>query len=125
MIVSWNIFSLFVCHLNMILFSKKNKNKNKCGSSCREFKLSIVTNTCVWIYFTSISTKELDDASTFNVWLERFRKRYNRSFGVISGEGTSLRQNITDDWQWRLSTIVQDYHPVEIYNCDQASLFYK
>ena len=54
---------------DLILEEKIKIHENECGSSCRElrdeFKLSIVTNTCVWIYFTSISTKELDDASTF------------------------------------------------------------
>ncbi|CAF4196759.1 unnamed protein product, partial [Rotaria sordida] len=72
--------------------------------------------------------QELDDASTFkasNGWLERFRKRYNINFRVISGEGASVDQNIVGEWKLRLLTILQDYNPADIYNCDETSLFYK
>ncbi|CAF3381248.1 unnamed protein product [Rotaria sp. Silwood1] len=72
--------------------------------------------------------QELDDASTFkasNGWLERFRTRYNINFRVISGEGASVDQNITDDWKLRLLTILQNYNPADIYNCDETGLFYK
>ncbi len=72
--------------------------------------------------------QQLDDTSTFkasNGWLERFRNRYNIHFRVISGEGASVDQNIIDDWKQRLSLIIKDFNPCDIYNCDETGLFFK
>ena len=51
-----------------------------------------------------------------NGWLDRFRTHYNIQFRVISG---------VDDWKMRLSSIIEHYNPVDVFNCDETGLFYE
>ena len=72
---------------------------------------------------------DLDDSSdkfkASNGWLDRFRTRYNIQFRAISGESRSVDQSIADAWGVRLSTIIEHYDPVDVFNCDETGLLYK
>ncbi|CAF3728391.1 unnamed protein product [Rotaria socialis] len=121
-----------------------NLNKKIKRKTCSDFSQSI--NQLVYEWFTAQRAKripvsgpllqayarkaaqELGDESGFkasNGWLERFRVRYNVHFRMISGEGASVDQDTVSDWRARLSTILEQYNPVDIYNCDETGLYYK
>ena len=55
-----------------------------------------------------------------NGWLDRFRRRYNIRFRIISGEAEAVDDNTIEDWKWRLPVILEHYNPVDVYNCDEA-----
>ena len=44
---------------------------------------------------------------------------------MISGEGAAIDEHTVSDWKTRLSTIFEQYNPVDIYNCDETGLYYK
>ncbi|CAF4468475.1 unnamed protein product, partial [Rotaria sp. Silwood2] len=72
--------------------------------------------------------QELGDKSGFkasNGWLKRFRVRYNVHFRMISGKGAAVNQDTVIYWKTRLSTILEQYNPVDVYKCDETSLYYK
>jgi predicted DNA-binding protein YlxM (UPF0122 family) len=121
-----------------------NLNKKVKRKTSHDFSQSI--NELVYEWFTAQRAKkipvsgpilqtyarkvaqELGDESGFkasNGWLERFRIRYNVHFRVISGEGAAVNQDTVTDWKTRLSTILEQYNPVDIYNCDETGLYYK
>ena len=78
-------------------------------------------------YAKKVAT-EMNDTSGFkasNGWLERFRARHNIQFRVISGEGAAVKAETVADWMTRLPKIIEGYHPVDIYNCDETGLFFK
>ena len=71
---------------------------------------------------------ELGDTSGFkasNGWLDRFRTRYNIRLRVISDEAEAVDDNTNEDWKSRLPVILEHYNPVDVYNCDETSLFFK
>ena len=71
---------------------------------------------------------ELGDTSGFkasNGWLDRFRTRYNIRFRVVSDEAEAVDDNTIEDWKSRLPVILEHYNPVDVYNCDETSLFFK
>ncbi|CAF4555308.1 unnamed protein product, partial [Rotaria sp. Silwood2] len=71
---------------------------------------------------------ELNDKSDFkasNGWLDRFRARYNIKFRAISGESAAVDPDAVDDWKSRLSSMLKDYNPGDVYNCDETGLFFK
>lgn len=71
---------------------------------------------------------DMDNDSNFkasNGWLERFRARHNIQFRIISGEAAAVNDETVDDWKARLPNILQDYHPTDVYNCDETGLFFK
>ena len=72
--------------------------------------------------------EHLDKSGNFkasNGWLDRFRTRYSIRFRMISGESRSVDQSTVDDWKVRLSSIIEHYNPVDVFNCDETGLFYK
>ncbi|CAF1172021.1 unnamed protein product [Rotaria sordida] len=72
--------------------------------------------------------KKLDHSNEFkasNGWLDRFRTRYNINFRIISGESRSIDEDTIIDWKSRLSNIIEDYDPHDVFNCDETALFYK
>ena len=60
-----------------------------------------------------------------NGWLEKFRKRYNISHRVISGENSSVNVLTVNDWVQQIPIITEHYNAKNIFNCDKTRLFYK
>ena len=69
-----------------------------------------------------ISDLEFDCSSG---WLERFKVRHDISFKHICGETNSVVTNSIEmeNWQTKLSKILQDYSPDQIYNADETVFF--
>jgi hypothetical protein len=61
-------------------------------------------------------------------WLERFKVRHGIvEFKRVCGEsksGNHSSENM-DVWKSRLSTILKDYHPNDIFNADETGIFYR
>lgn len=97
------------------------------GLLLKELKKIPVSGPILQSYARKVA-QDLGDESGFkasNGCLERFRVRYNVNFRVISGEGAAVDQDTVSDWKMRLSTMLEQYNPVDIYNCDEMGLYYK
>jgi hypothetical protein len=71
-----------------------------------------------------ISDLEFDCSSG---WLERFKVRHDISFKHVCGEANCVVTNSIEmeNWQTKLSKILQDYSPDQIYNDDETGIFYR
>jgi len=71
-----------------------------------------------------ISDLEFDCSS---VWLERFKVRHDISFKRVCGEANYVETNSIEmeNWQTKLSKILQDYNPDQIYHADETGIFYR
>ncbi|XP_047027976.1 tigger transposable element-derived protein 4-like [Helicoverpa zea] len=59
-------------------------------------------------------------------WLGKFKQRHHINYGKISGEARSVDTNVTHDWINRVwSKFTQKYAPSDIFNSDEAGIFYK
>jgi transposase-like protein len=59
-------------------------------------------------------------------WLSRFKARHGYQFRTICGESRAAPQKSVDDWKTGLlPTILAEYPPEDIFNCDETGLFYK
>ena len=71
-----------------------------------------------------ISDLEFDCSSG---WLERFKVHHDISFKCVCGEANSIETNsiAMENWQTKLSKILQDYSPDQIYNANETGIFYR
>lgn len=61
-----------------------------------------------------------------NGWLDRFKKRNNITCGRIVGEASSVCPTDVSDWMENVwPEIIRDYAEKDIFNADEAGLFYK
>ncbi|KAH9124184.1 hypothetical protein LEN26_009763 [Aphanomyces euteiches] len=60
-----------------------------------------------------------------NGWLQGFRVRHNIQFRTLSGESAVVNMETVNDWMQSIATLVQDYHPDDIFNCDETGLFWR
>lgn len=67
----------------------------------------------------------LDTFKASNGWLEKFRNRHAISFRKINGESASVDNSTVEEWTNRLSTILDGYHPSDVFNADETGLFYR
>ncbi|KAJ8718060.1 hypothetical protein PYW07_005990 [Mythimna separata] len=59
-------------------------------------------------------------------WLGKFKQRHHINYGKRSGEARSVDTNVTHDWINRVwSRITEKYAPSDIFNADEAGIFYK
>ena len=59
-------------------------------------------------------------------WLERFKTRHGIAFRQMSGEATSVTNDMTADWlEVKLPALLREYQPVDIFNADKTGLFWK
>ena len=71
------------------------------------------------------ASEELGD-STFtasNGWLDRFKKRYNITSKVISGEAGGVSEETVSSWKERLPSILSGYSPENVLNMDETAIF--
>ncbi|CAC5376698.1 Cell division cycle protein 23 homolog [Mytilus coruscus] len=59
-------------------------------------------------------------------WLEQFKGLHNIAFKKICGESKSVQENSDEmnEWKNRLSNLLNDYSPDQIYNADEPGLFF-
>lgn len=61
-----------------------------------------------------------------NGWFTRFKQRNNLTYLTVCGESGSTDANVVDDWRKRtLAPLLQEYKEDDVYNLDEAALFYK
>ena len=66
------------------------------------------------------------DFSASNGWLHHFKQRHGYSWRTISGEAACVNPSDVDKWtSGPLATLLEDYNPDDIYNCDETGLFWK
>ena len=59
-------------------------------------------------------------------WLDRFKKRREVTFRMVSGEANSVPKNIVDDFLHnKLPKLLEEYEPKDIFNADETGLFFK
>ncbi|XP_064479166.1 tigger transposable element-derived protein 4-like [Ornithodoros turicata] len=68
----------------------------------------------------------MPDFKCSNGWLERFKKRHAVRSTPINGESGAVNQDTVDTWRRnRLVELLEVYPDRDIYNLDEAALFYK
>ena len=72
------------------------------------------------------ANEELGDATfkASNGWLDRFKKRYNITSKVISGEAGGVSEETVASWKERLPSILSGYSPENVLNMDETGQFY-
>lgn len=75
------------------------------------------------LMFASLTGKESFIAS--NGWLEKFNKRANITFKLISGEAKDVCPITVNQWKKNIKEICDDYSPEDIFNADESGLFWK
>lgn len=60
-----------------------------------------------------------------NGWLEKFRKRYNILFKVMSGEAQGVNQAVVTDYREKIASLCDGYSPSNIFNCDESGIFWR
>jgi predicted DNA-binding protein YlxM (UPF0122 family) len=72
-----------------------------------------------------LDPENADDFKASNGWLEKFRTRHGIQYRILSGESAAVDVSIVDEWQNRLSSIIDKYDPNDVYNADETGLFFK
>lgn len=61
-----------------------------------------------------------------NGWLDRWKKRNNISYGKIVGEAASVCATDVENWKSQVwADLIKEYEEKDIFNADEAGLFYK
>ncbi|CAF4851692.1 unnamed protein product, partial [Rotaria socialis] len=66
-----------------------------------------------------------DEFKASNGWLEKFRTRHNIQYRTICGESAAVDIATVEEWRDRLSSIIDEYDPNDVYNADETGLFFK
>ncbi|XP_060603896.1 tigger transposable element-derived protein 4-like, partial [Ruditapes philippinarum] len=68
----------------------------------------------------------MENFQATNGFIERFKNRHGISSKTLSGEGASVDNSQTENWmQSKLTSLIKDYEPKNVYNIDEAGVFYK
>lgn len=68
----------------------------------------------------------IEDFHASDGWLDRFKRRHDINFRVISGESANVTSAQTDQWSTiTLPKLLKDYAPRDIFNADETGLFFK
>ena len=72
------------------------------------------------------ASEELSDPTfkASNGWLDRFKKWYNITSKVISGEAGGVSKETVTSWKERLPTILSGYSPENVLNMDERGQFF-
>lgn len=57
-------------------------------------------------------------------WLHRFKERHGLVYRVVCGEGKKVDQSAVSDWLNTLPALISDYAPCDVFNADEAGLFF-
>lgn len=68
---------------------------------------------------------KLDKFKPSNGWIEGFKKRNGLSFKQICGEENAVNPETCERWKEQLKTLIEGYEPRNIFNADEAALFFK
>ncbi|XP_064479058.1 tigger transposable element-derived protein 4-like [Ornithodoros turicata] len=68
---------------------------------------------------------DIHDFKFSDGWLRNFKKRYDLAFKKMCGESGAVDMTIVENYSDRLQSLLQQYSPDDIFNCDETGLFYK
>lgn len=68
---------------------------------------------------------KIENFSSTDGWLDRFKARHNIKFRNICGEKNDVDTCASDEWIQQIPAITHGYHPRDIFNLDETALFYK
>ncbi|CAH2217988.1 jg15871 [Pararge aegeria aegeria] len=71
------------------------------------------------------SKLHIDNFSGSNGWLEGVKKRNDIAFKNVCGESNSVDNNECNEWIKNLPALLHDYSPDDVFNADEACVFYK
>ncbi|XP_056639362.1 tigger transposable element-derived protein 6-like [Diorhabda sublineata] len=71
------------------------------------------------------SKLHIDNFSGSNGWLEGFKKRNDIGIKNVCGESSSVDNKECNKWIKNVPALLHDYSPDDIFNADEACLFYK
>lgn len=87
---------------------------------------AIVTTSILQMKAEEIAQLLGKDFNCTESWIYRFRERHNIVLGTISGEACSVDKNQCSDWRVSVwPKIREGYQAKDIFNVDEAGLFYK
>ena len=59
-------------------------------------------------------------------WLQRWKKRYDITFKMVSGESQAVSEEMLNPWtETCLPTLLSNYNLKDIYNADESGLFFQ
>ncbi|KAL4121977.1 hypothetical protein QTP88_014392 [Uroleucon formosanum] len=58
-------------------------------------------------------------------WLENWKNRHNIIFRKICGESASVNDSLCNEWLGKLTNIIKEYSPDDVFNVDETALFFK
>ncbi|KAH9129406.1 hypothetical protein LEN26_008995, partial [Aphanomyces euteiches] len=67
----------------------------------------------------------MESFSASNGWLQSFRARHNIQFRTLSGEAAVVNMDTVCDWTQSIASVINDYSPNGIFNCDETGLFWR
>ncbi|XP_040358278.1 tigger transposable element-derived protein 6 [Ixodes scapularis] len=67
---------------------------------------------------------DIADFTCSNGWVDRFRKRHGISYRAVSGEAASVDPICVEAFKSSLPSIIAEYHPRDVFNADEAGLFF-
>ena len=68
---------------------------------------------------------ELTDFRASNGWLDSWKHKFSIAHFKVCGESCDMNMDTVNDFQSRIDTIVRDYKPQDISNCDETGLFFR
>jgi hypothetical protein len=66
---------------------------------------------------------ELTYFKASNGWLDSWKNRFSIAYFKVCGESDDVNMDTVNDFQSRINTIVRDYKPQDIFDCDETGLF--
>ena len=66
----------------------------------------------------------VDQFKASNAWLQSFLKRHNIVFRTMSGESGDVNITIVSEWKSKLPNLIKDYHPRDIYNNMDETVYF-
>lgn len=67
----------------------------------------------------------IDDFQASGGWIHRFKARHGLAYKTVCGEGKKVDASVVEDWMaTTLPALIEGYEPRDIFNVDEAGLFY-
>ncbi|XP_049267194.1 tigger transposable element-derived protein 6-like [Rhipicephalus sanguineus] len=66
----------------------------------------------------------IEDFQASGGWLHRFKERHGLVYKVVSGEAKKVDESQVSDWLNTLPALISDYAPRNVFNADEAGLFF-
>lgn len=67
----------------------------------------------------------INSFSASNGWIDRFKKRHGICYRTVNGEAASVDTATVDAWKETVASVISGYAPRDIFNADEAGLFFK